>query len=70
MKPYCLGKLFQSLITINVAGILQAFLYPQDHITLSPFVLLTTVSLLFILILKKAVAFPGIIGYNGRKSLR
>ncbi len=70
MRAYIFGKLIQTTITVNLAGIAQVLLFPSDHLKLSTFLCASAILLLFILLSKKAVAFPRIIGYNDRKSLQ
>ena len=69
VRSYVYGKTLQTAITCIFAGISQYFLFPEDHLPLSAFLSFGAVFLVFLLIWKKAVAFPGNIGYNGKKSL-
>lgn len=69
LKSYIVGKILQVSITVIVAGIAQAFLFPKDSLNITVFLPFSIVILFAILLLKKAVAFRGNIGYNVRKSL-
>lgn len=68
LKSYFIGKLLQTVITVILAGIAQAVLFPYEHLEVSVFLYLTAIFLFIIPLSKKAVAFHGNIGYNGRKS--
>lgn len=68
-KSYIHGKLLQTAISVHLAGIMQAVLFPGNHLSLSVFLYSAAFFVLFVAVSKKAVAFRRIIGYNGRKSL-
>ena len=69
-KSYWQGKLMQTSLSLLLAGILQYSLFPDDPVQPSLLLYLPGLSILSYPILKKAVDFTKVMGYNERKSLR
>lgn len=63
-KTYWLGKAVQTAVSLVYSTFAQRLLFPDDHIKLSVPVFLGVILLLSVPFMKKAVAFPKIMGYN------
>ncbi len=70
VKSYWKGKLMQTAITLLFAEITRHFLFPEAAMRLQILLCLPGMIVISCPILKKAVAFPEILQYNRKNSLR